>query len=393
MNNNIIADYYEPLLTDNHFIPVDSNNHFNSAGQCWQLSPEFGEGFYWVYAKKDLYDIKIHDFYFHEDFFMEFHLPEALSITQYESISGEELNPYRRMSAGCIKAFIGGYKPYKAIIHKKIPIRSIGIEVMPAYYEDYLQKQYPGDYISPLAAFRQVDQTTDFPAMAKLLHEVKVYRGDGIAAGLFYEAKVAEAVSLVVEEQKKILSRKEKRLSEQDVAQLKNVIAYLNDHYAFDIPLERLAKIACMGTTKLKTSFKQLQGCTITEYIQQRRMSQAEHLLIDTDFTMGQIAEMIGYSTSSRFAELFRKSTGLLPIEYRKMAQQNKFTMQCHDRSLYNGGSVVAFFYSLFGYSHFTIFQIVVFSRWKIEGKASMASTASEYTLAIFRIFRFLVPK
>ena len=282
MNNNIIADYYEPLLTDNHFIPVDSNNHFNSAGQCWQLSPEFGEGFYWVYAKKDLYDIKIHDFYFHEDFFMEFHLPEALSITQYESISGEELNPYRRMSAECIKAFIG----------------------------------------SPLAAFRQVDQTTDFPAMAKLLHEVKVYRGDGIAAGLFYEAKVAEAVSLVVEEQKKILSRKEKHLSDQDIAQLENVTAYLNDHYAFDIPLERLAKIACMGTTKLKTSFKQLQGCTITEYIQQRRMSQAEHLLIDTDFTIGHIAEMIGYSTSSRFAELFRKSTGLLPIEYRKMAQQ-----------------------------------------------------------------------
>ena len=107
MNNSIIADYYEPLLTDNHFIPVDSNNRFNSAGQCWRLSPEFGEGLYWVYAKKDLYDIKIHDFYFHEDFFMEFNLPEALSITQYESISGEELNPYRRMSAGCIKAFIG----------------------------------------------------------------------------------------------------------------------------------------------------------------------------------------------------------------------------------------------------------------------------------------------
>ena len=76
-----------------------------------------------------------------------------------------------------------------------------------------------------------------------------------------------------------------------------------------------------MGTTKLKSSFKQMQGCTITEYIQQRRMSQAEHLLIDTDFTMGQIAKMIGYSTSSRFAELFRKSTGILPIDYRKMTR------------------------------------------------------------------------
>ena len=51
-------------------------------------------------------------------------------------------------------------------------------------------------------------------------------------------------------------------------------------------------------------------------------MSQAEHLLIDTDFTMGQIAQMIGYTTSSRFAELFKKSTGILPIEYRKIARK-----------------------------------------------------------------------
>ena len=89
MNNNIITDYYDPLLTDNHFVPSDNNN-FNSVGNCWKLLPEFGNGFYWVYAKKDLYDIKIHDFYFYNDFFMEFHLPECLSITQYESISGEE---------------------------------------------------------------------------------------------------------------------------------------------------------------------------------------------------------------------------------------------------------------------------------------------------------------
>ena len=35
-----------------------------------------------------------------------------------------------------------------------------------------------------------------------------------------------------------------------------------------------------------------------------------------------QIAQMIGYTTSSRFAELFKKSTGILPIEYRKIARQ-----------------------------------------------------------------------
>lgn len=322
MDSNILTDYYGRLLESNYFIPVGSREGFNAAGQCWKLSPEVGEGFYWVYAQKDLYDIKIHDFLFHEDFFIDFDLPECLSITQYESISGEELNPYRRLSAGCIKTFIGGYKPYKALIHKRIPIRSIGIEVMPAYYESYLKKQYPGLYTNPLAAFKKIDQTTDFPAMAKLLYEVKNYQGSGIAASLFYEGKVSEAISLVFEEQKKLLQKEEKKLTQQDITHLENVTAYLNDHYAFEISLERLAKIACMGTTKLKLSFKQLHGCTITEYIQQRRMSQAEHLLIHTDFSMGQIAEMIGYSTSSRFAELFRKNTGILPIEYRKIAQK-----------------------------------------------------------------------
>ena len=320
--SEIIDKLYTPLLISHGFIRDPDNQQYGDLGICWKLSHEVGEGTYWTYGQKDLYDIKIHNFSFHEDFMLEFSLPECLSITQYESISGEELNPYRRLSAGCIKTFIGGDKPDNGLIHNKIAIYYIGIEVMPAYYEGYLKKQYPSDYINPLAAFKQVDQTTDFPAMAKLLHEVKLYRGDGIAAGLFYEAKVAEAVSLVVEEQKKLLTRKEKQLTDQDIAQLENVIAYLNDHYAFDVPLERLAKIACMGTTKLKSSFKQLQGCTITEYVQQRRMSQAEHLLIDTDFTMGQIAEMIGYSTSSRFAELFRKSTGILPIDYRKMAHK-----------------------------------------------------------------------
>ena len=100
------------------------------------------------------------------------------------------------------------------------------------------------------------------------------------------------------------------------------MVSYIADHYAFDISLERLASIACMSETKLKGCFRRQFGCSVTQYIQGRRMSQAEHLLIETDFTMGQIAQMIGYTTSSRFAVLFKKSTGILPIEYRKIARR-----------------------------------------------------------------------
>ena len=167
--SEIIDKFYTPLLTGHGFIRDPDNQQYGDLGICWKLSPEVGEGTYWTYGQKDLYDIKIHNFSFHEDFMLEFSLPECLSITRYDSISGEELSPYRRLSAGCIKTFIGGYTPYKALIHKNIPIRSIGIEIAPAYYEDYLKKLYPEAQINPVDAFRKIDQTSDFPEMSRLL--------------------------------------------------------------------------------------------------------------------------------------------------------------------------------------------------------------------------------
>ena len=324
MKSDIITDYYRPLLERNNFLPVPCPDKFGPAGACWQISSAVGGGYYWVYAKQDLFDIKIHDFFFHEDQCLDMDIPECISIQRYDSISGEELNPYRRLSAGDIETIVGGKPRYRALIHKRIPIHSVGIEILPAYYEDFLKKQYPDLYFDLPAAFQSIDQAAGFPAMSKLLFEIENYRGEGAAAALFYEAKVTEAISLVVDAWKRQSRKREHPLTAEDQESLQNVISYIADHYAFELPLERLASIACMSESKLKSCFKRQFGCSVTQYIQGRRMSQAEHLLIHTDFTMGQIAQMIGYTTSSRFAELFKKSTGILPIEYRKIARKEQ---------------------------------------------------------------------
>ena len=250
MKHDILTDYYRPLLEQNSFRPIPCPAQFSPAGRCWEIAPAVGGGYSWVYARQDLFDIKIHDFYFHDDCCLDMAIPECISSQRYDSISGEKLDPYRRLSAGDIQTIVGGKPRYRALIHKRIPIHAVGVGILPAYYEDFLKKQYPDIYFDLPAAFQGVD------------------------------------------------------------------------HYAFDLPLGRLAGIACMSESKLKTCFKRQFGCSITQYIQGRRMSQAEHLLIDTDFTMGQIAQMIGYTTSSRFAELFKKNTGILPIEYRRIAKR-----------------------------------------------------------------------
>lgn len=156
--------------------------------------------------------------------------------------------------------------------------------------------------------------------MVRLLQEVRDYRGDGIAARLFYEGKAAESVALIVERTK--VQTVGPTRSEEDRCRLEAVAAYVNDHCALELPLERLSRIACMGGTKFKRSFKQLYGCTVTEYIQQRRMSQAEVLLAATGLSIGQVAQAVGYRSASRFAQLFRRSTGLSPEEFREISRK-----------------------------------------------------------------------
>lgn len=325
---NTETGYYQQQFAERGFVPDPDNPSYCTAGTVWRLSGQVGEGTFWLYEKKDLFSINIHNFYFHKDAILSFEWPECLSITRYDSISGEELMPYRRLEAGSVMSFIGGCQPFKLLVHKKIPVCSIGIEICPAYYEDYLKAQYPGEYVNPLDAFAAVGQTPDFPEMALLLRQIKAYRGSGIAAGLFFEAKVAEAVALIVERSRTARKKQGNRgcLSAEDTRLLENLTLYLNDHCMQDISLAQIAQVACMGTRKLQTAFKAYHGCTITAYIQQRRMSQAENLLANTELPIGQVAQTVGYTSASRFAALFRKSTGLLPGAFRRMAWQGRLS-------------------------------------------------------------------
>ena len=74
--------------------------------------------------------------------------------------------------------------------------------------------------------------------MSKLLFEIESYRGEGMA---LYEAKVAEAIALVANEQKRQGRKPERPLTQNDLAGLENVVSYIGDHYAFDLPLEQLS--------------------------------------------------------------------------------------------------------------------------------------------------------
>ena len=52
MKSDVLKDYYRPLLEQNHFISIPCPDKFSQAGQCWEIAPAVGSGYYWVYAKQ-----------------------------------------------------------------------------------------------------------------------------------------------------------------------------------------------------------------------------------------------------------------------------------------------------------------------------------------------------
>lgn len=306
-------------LLENGLKPESNTSLYGKEGSCYHMDSKIGKGHYWIYTHENLFSITIHDFVIYEDSFIKCSIPEYLSIVYYESISGEQLNPYKRLTAGSILGYFNTKDAYEAIIHKNMPIKSISIEITPEYYNDYLKKKYSDEYISPHSAFLSINEATDFPEIILLLNQIKNYTGTGMPAKLFYEGKVAEAVSIIMEKSHELKPKTTSKISKEDLEHLNTVTSYINDHYASPLKLESLCKIACMGTTKLKATFKKTYKCTITEYIQHRRMGQAEHLLSNTDLSIQQIAIIVGYDSASYFSQVFKKSSGILPNEYRKL--------------------------------------------------------------------------
>ncbi|MCE9657571.1 MAG: AraC family transcriptional regulator [Burkholderiales bacterium] len=79
-----------------------------------------------------------------------------------------------------------------------------------------------------------------------------------------------------------------------------------------------LAKELGTNQNKLKAVFKEAFGITMADYCLERRVREAQLLLLEASLTIAQIAERVGYEHQSSFAAAFRDRVGMTPRAYRQ---------------------------------------------------------------------------
>ena len=79
-----------------------------------------------------------------------------------------------------------------------------------------------------------------------------------------------------------------------------------------------LAREIGTSQNKLKSVFKQAFGLTMADYCLERRVREAQQLLMEATLTIAQVAERVGYEHQSSFTAAFRSQVGMSPREYRR---------------------------------------------------------------------------
>ena len=93
---------------------------------------------------------------------------------------------------------------------------------------------------------------------------------------------------------------------------------YIDNHFKENLSLDQLAELAHVNKYYLAHTCRREYNTSPISYLISRRIRESRFLLAETDHTLSQIAQILGFSSLSYFSQSFRRIEGMSPMEYRR---------------------------------------------------------------------------
>lgn len=102
---------------------------------------------------------------------------------------------------------------------------------------------------------------------------------------------------------------------------IQQVLREIHQRYNTSIKINEIASRHFLSESILRRKFLAIMGVSPKQYIINLRLEEAKRLLKQTNKTIEYISSEVGFTSSSRFYNLFVKSIGITPLEWRKQNQ------------------------------------------------------------------------
>lgn len=103
---------------------------------------------------------------------------------------------------------------------------------------------------------------------------------------------------------------------------IQQINEYIHQHYAENLTRSEIGAEFYLVPEYLAKMYKKKTGIGLKDYINDYRIQQAKQMLLYSDKQVGEVAVDVGFGNLSYFSTLFKKSTGMTPVEYRHQAEK-----------------------------------------------------------------------
>ena len=110
--------------------------------------------------------------------------------------------------------------------------------------------------------------------------------------------------------------------ADQRLLSVQKITAYIDRNLSKPLSIDEIAAEFGLSANYFSTMFKKQLGCTVLEYLTEKRLIRAAQLLDGSNLKITQISAQLGYQNPSYFCALFAKRFGMTPSQYKKRCSQ-----------------------------------------------------------------------
>ncbi len=107
--------------------------------------------------------------------------------------------------------------------------------------------------------------------------------------------------------------------SSQHFQLAQQIRAYVDSQPVGVLSAPNVAKEFQISESYCARVFKQAYNCSLVSYLIQKKVGEAQNLLLTSDLSIKEIGERVGYHNQSYFSKIFTQTAGISPLRYQKM--------------------------------------------------------------------------
>lgn len=108
-----------------------------------------------------------------------------------------------------------------------------------------------------------------------------------------------------------------------ETVRVETLVKMIHDNYHLPLSNAWLADYVSWDMKQMHYYFTKVMGVSPRRYLIQYRMKQAKYYLADSQMTVTEIAQLVGYEDPFHFSKLFKKQHGISPSVYRRRLEKS----------------------------------------------------------------------